>query len=97
MRRHRANWHTGATVYALDGIDVELRDFIEAGTAIVVGHALLGVDAIYGAGIDAGGVLHPDAGLGNDVSHRPSPLLPKYAKQGELLQADSTLIRVRGR
>jgi hypothetical protein len=31
------------------------------------------VDAIYGAGIDAGGVLHPDAGLGNDVRHRPPP------------------------
>ena len=63
--------HTGATVDALDGIDVELRDFIEAGTAIIVGRALLGVDAIYGASIDAGGVLHPDAGLGNDVRHRP--------------------------
>jgi len=65
--------HTGATVDALDGIDVELRDFIEAGTAIIVGRAFLGVDAIYGTGIDAGGVLHPDAGLGNDVRHRPPP------------------------
>jgi hypothetical protein len=70
---HRADRHTGAAVDALDGIDVELRDFIEAGTAIIVGRALLGVDAIYGAGIDAGGVLHPDAGLGNDVRHRPPP------------------------
>src|SRR6476660_3122736 len=72
-RGHRADRHTGATVDALDGIDVELRDFIEAGTAIIIGSALLGVDAIYGAGIDAGGVLHPDAGLGNDVRHRPPP------------------------
>jgi hypothetical protein len=30
----RAERHTGATVGALDGIDVELRDFIKAGTAI---------------------------------------------------------------
>ena len=72
-RRHRADRHTGATVDALDGIDVELRDFIEAGTAIIVGRALLGVDAIYGASIDAGGVLHPDTGLGNDVRQRPPP------------------------
>jgi hypothetical protein len=48
-----------ATVDALGGIDVELRDFIEAGTAIIVGCALLGVDAIYGASIGAGGVLSP--------------------------------------
>jgi len=68
-----------ATVYALDGIDVELRHFIEAGKAIIVGRAFLGMDAIYGAGIDAGGVLHPDAGLGNDVSHRP----PRYSSQRE--------------
>ena len=45
-RGHRADRHTGAAVDALDGIDVELRDFIEAGTAIIVGRALLGVDAI---------------------------------------------------
>jgi hypothetical protein len=72
-RGHRADRHTGGTVYALDAIDVELRDFIEAGTAIIVGRVLLGVDAVYGAGIDAGGVLHPDAGLSNDVRHRPPP------------------------
>ena len=41
-RGHRADRHTGATVYALDGIDVELRDFIEAGTAILVGRVFLG-------------------------------------------------------
>src|SRR5437773_976884 len=35
--------------------------------------SLLGVNAIYGAGIDAGSVLHPDAGLGNNVCHRPPP------------------------
>jgi hypothetical protein len=68
-----------ATVFALDGIDVELRHFIEAGKAIIVGRAFLGMDAIYGAGIDAGGVVHPDAGLGNDVSHRP----PRYSSQRE--------------
>src|SRR5437773_8784870 len=81
-RGHRADWHTGATVYALDGIDVELRDFIEDGTAIIVGRALLGVDAIYGAGIDAGGVLHPDAGLGNDVRHTPPPAFTLCLPEG---------------
>src|SRR2546422_6893887 len=44
-RGHRADGHTGATVDAFDGVDVELRDFIEAGTAIIVRRALLRVDA----------------------------------------------------
>src|SRR5207245_7782289 len=34
-RGDRADRHAGATVYALDGIDVELRDLIERGTAVV--------------------------------------------------------------
>jgi hypothetical protein len=29
------------------------------------------MDAIYWAGIDAGGVFCPDAGFGNDVGHKP--------------------------
>src|SRR5712692_5637454 len=73
-RGDRADRHAGATVYALDGIDVELRDLIERGTAVVIGRVLLGMDAIDGAGIDASGVLHPDAGLGDNVRHRPPPL-----------------------
>jgi hypothetical protein len=84
-RGHRANRHTGATVDALDGIDVELRDFIEAGTGIIVGRALLGVDAIYGTGINAGGVFRSDAGFGNDIGHGPpSPCQNlRYACSGE--------------
>ena len=88
QRENRGHWadrHTGSTVDALDGIDVELRDFIEVGTAIIVGRAFLWVDAIYGAGIDAGGVLYSDAGLGNDVRHRPPPffhaMLPRVKFQ----------------
>jgi len=53
---------------ALDRIDVGLLNIVEGRGAIVVGRVLFGVDAIYGAGIDEGGVLHPDAGPGNDVS-----------------------------
>jgi hypothetical protein len=77
-RRHRADRHTGATVDALDGIDVELRDFIEAGTAIIVGRALLGVDAIYGAGIDAAVSFTPMQGSAMTyvIGHL---LLPRYA------------------
>src|ERR1019366_5503819 len=32
------------------------------------------MDAIYGAGIDAGGVFGPDAGFGNDIGHGHLPL-----------------------
>jgi hypothetical protein len=31
------------------------------------------VDAIYGAGIDAGGVFCPDARFGNNEGHKPPP------------------------
>jgi hypothetical protein len=31
------------------------------------------VDAIYGTGVDAGGVFRSDAGFGNDIGHRPPP------------------------
>ncbi len=94
-RGHRADRHTGATVDALDGINVELRDFVEAGTAIIVGRALLGVDAIYGAGIDAGGVLHPDAGLGNDVRHRPPPFFHAMLPGGKIQEMPGrTLLRM---
>src|SRR6266849_2114695 len=72
-RRDRADRHARAAIDALYGIDVELRDIIEARTAIVIGRVLLRVDAIYRAGIDAGGVLYSDTGFGNDVCHGPPP------------------------
>ncbi len=86
-RGDRADRHAGATVYALDGIDVELRDLIERGTAVVIGRVLLGMDAIDGAGIDASGVLHPDAGLGDNVRHRPPPLYLHRRLSGSRIQA----------
>ena len=61
-RGDRADRHAGPTIDALYGIDVELRDLIEARTGVVVRCVLLGVDAIYGAGIDAGGAFVPMQG-----------------------------------
>jgi hypothetical protein len=46
-RGDREDRHAGSAIDALYGIDVELRDIIEARTAIVVGSVLLRVDAIY--------------------------------------------------
>src|SRR5207249_1352852 len=76
QRENRGDWADGyarAAINALHGVNVKLRDFLECWPAVVVGRVLLGVDAIYGAGIDAGGVLHPNAGLGNDIRHKPPP------------------------
>jgi len=56
-RGDRADGHACTAIDTLDRIDVELRDFFEARSAVVVGCVLLGVDAIYGAGIDAGGIF----------------------------------------
>ena len=42
-------------------IDVELRYLIEARTTVAMARVFLGVDAIYGAGSDAGGVFCSDA------------------------------------
>src|SRR5437016_8906419 len=53
-----ANGHTSSAIDALHGVNVKLRDFVECWPTVVVGRVLLGVDAIYGARIDAGGVLH---------------------------------------
>jgi catechol 2,3-dioxygenase-like lactoylglutathione lyase family enzyme len=63
----------------------------------------LGVDAIYGAGIDAGSVLCPDAGFGNDVGHGPPPpslstlCLPEGTfkrKHGKLLAYGATIEKI---
>src|SRR6266545_434061 len=61
-RLHRADGLAGAAVHALVGVDVE--------------HAVALVDAVDRALLDAGLVLHVDAGLGDDVGHRRvDPLL----------------------
>jgi hypothetical protein len=50
----------------------------KCGAAVVIGRVLLGVDAIYGTGIDAGSVFGADAGFGNDIDHRPPPPIRIY-------------------
>src|SRR6185503_2914051 len=62
-RRHRADWHAGAAVDALYRINVE---HVEIGMLRVV---LLGMNAIYRAGVYASAVLGADARLCNDIGH----------------------------
>ena len=68
---HRANRNAGATIDAFHGINVELGNALEWWAAVVIGRVLLGVDAIYGTGVNAGGVFRSDAGFGNDIGHLP--------------------------
>src|SRR5689334_18162709 len=56
-RGYRADWDTGAAIDAFHRINVELGNGIECGATVVIGRVLLGVDAIYGTGVDAGGVF----------------------------------------
>ena len=88
-RGDRADRHAGPTIDAFYGIDVKLRDLIEARTGVVIRRVLLRVDAIYGAGIDAGGVFCPDARFGNNEGHRTLPRLsePTVLPRGEEVQA----------
>src|SRR5580704_18716983 len=73
-RRDGADGNAGAAIDAFHWINVELGNFVECGPPVVIGRVLLGVYAIHGTGIDAGGVLCPDAGFGNDICHGSPPL-----------------------
>src|SRR6266852_8944738 len=73
-RGDRTDRHAGPKIDAFHGINVELGDLIEARTAVIVSRVFLRVNAIYGAGIHAGGVFCPNAGFGNDIGHGPPPL-----------------------
>jgi len=64
---------TQAPQSILHRVDVKLGNFIEARATVVVAGVLFWVNAIYRAGIDAGGVLGPDARLSNDISHGSPP------------------------
>ena len=48
--------------------EISLRYLIEARTNVAMGRVFLGVDAIYGAGSDAGGAFCSDARFGDDVA-----------------------------
>ena len=71
-RGHRADRDTRASIDTLHPVNVELRKGVECGTAVVIGRILLGVDAIYRTGIDAGGVFGSDAGFGNSIGQAAS-------------------------
>ena len=88
-RGYGADGDTGAAIDAFHRINVELGNVVECGTAVVIGRVLLGVDAIYGTGVDAGGVFGSDAGFGNDIGHRPPPPIRIYGMPlGREIQAE---------
>ena len=84
-RRDGADGNSGTAIDAFHGINVELGNAVECWAAIVIGRVLLGVDAIYGTGVDAGGVFGSDAGFGNDKGHMSPPPYqnPRYASRKE--------------
>jgi hypothetical protein len=88
-RGYRADWDTGATIDAFHRINVELGNVVERRTTVVISRVLLGVDAIYGTGVYAGGVFGSDAGFGNDIGNRPPPPLTVYGMPlGREIQAE---------
>ena len=88
-RGYRADWDAGATIDAFHRINIELGNVVERRTTVVLRRVLLGVDAIYGTGVDAGGVFGSDAGFGNNVGHRPPPPITIYGMpSGRKIQAE---------
>jgi hypothetical protein len=61
-RGHRADRYAGATIDAFHRVNVELWNVVECWATVVIGRVLLGVDAIYGTGVNAGGVFVPMQG-----------------------------------
>ena len=89
-RGHRTDRYTGAAIDAFHGINVELGNVVEYGAAVVIGRILLGVDAINGTGVDAGGIFGPDAGFGNDKGHMsPPPIRIHAMPPGKKIQAEA--------
>lgn len=62
-RRNRTNGNAGATVDAFDRIDIQDFDLFKPGIV------LFGVNAVYGAGVDAGGILGAYAGFSDNICH----------------------------
>jgi hypothetical protein len=88
-RGYGADWDTGSTIDAFHRINVELGNVVERRTTVVISRVLLGVDAIYGTSVDAGGVFGSDAGFGNDIGHRPPPAITVYGMPlGRQIQAE---------
>src|SRR5258708_16315106 len=58
-RRDRADRHARSAIDALHGIDVKLRDLLEAQAAIVVGVIFLLLNAIYRTRIDPSRIFFP--------------------------------------
>jgi hypothetical protein len=65
----REDGRNRADGYACTAIDALYRVNVKLGHGPEISLVLLRVDAIYGAGIHAGGVLCPDARLGDHVRH----------------------------
>src|SRR5579864_5582059 len=86
---YRADWDTSATIDAFHRINVELGNTVECGATVVISCVLLRVNAIYGTGVDTGGVFGSDAGLGNDIGHRlPLPVRIYGMPPGRKIQAE---------
>ena len=79
-RVDRAGLDAGVAVDALLGVDEELIDLV------VVGLVRRRVDAVDGADLDTGVVLHSDAGLGDHVGHG-GKAVPRGLGTGERLGA----------
>lgn len=77
-RRYRADGHTGTAIDALDRVDVQ---HLGIGKSAII---FLGVDAVYGASVNASRVFRSNAGFRNYVRHRlkVEPLgVPHFASQ----------------
>ena len=68
-RRYGTDWHAGATVNALRGVDVELLDIIETWAAVILGIALFRMNTLPRASVYTGRVFGTDARFGDNICH----------------------------
>ena len=68
-RRYGTDWHAGATVNALRGVDVELLDIIETWAAVIIALALFRMNTIHRASVYTGRVFDTDARFGDNICH----------------------------
>ncbi len=67
---NRADGYTRTTIDTLDGIDVQLLDFLKAGTVVIIGRILFRVNAVDRTRINTRRVLRSDTGLCNYKCHK---------------------------
>lgn len=76
---YRTDRNTGTAINALSRIDIQLRNFIERRSAIVISSALCRMDAIHRAHVHTRSIFGSDTRFGDDVGHGSLPCVDRIS------------------